>query len=115
VCLILLKISLGAKSQISQTDTLCFPVPVIQKVLIAANQKRMVDSLNVLLRSDINILTGKVNLLEEKDRNHLAIEKAYEGQIVVLNKEVRRWKNRTRLAAIGGLLLAGATAWVILK
>jgi hypothetical protein len=113
MCALLIGSSYAARSQ--TTDTLCFPVPVIQKVLIDAKQKKLVDSLNVLLRSDINILTGKVNLLEEKDRNHLAIEKAYEGQVTVLNREVRRWKRKTTWTAVGGLVLTGLTAFLILK
>jgi hypothetical protein len=113
MCALLIGSSYVTRSQ--TTDTLCFPVPVIQKVLIDAKQKKLVDSLNVLLRSDINILTGKINLLEEKDRNHLAIEKAYEGQVTVLNREVRRWRRKTTWTAVGGLVLTGLTAFLILK
>jgi hypothetical protein len=104
-----------ANCQSTTTDTICKPERIFRNLLTIAKQKEAQDTLIGIYRSDINILTGKLNLLEEKDRNHQAIEKAYEGQVTVLNREVRRWKNKTRLAAIGGLLLAGATAWVILK
>lgn len=96
------------------TDTLCLPIPVAQKVLIDAKQKRVLDTLVTVLRSDINILQGKINLLEEKDRNHLAIETAYQGQVNVLTKEVRKWKRKTTLAAIGGIALTGITTFLFL-
>jgi hypothetical protein len=83
--------------------------------LIEAKQKRLVDSLNTLLRSDVNILQGKINLLEEKDRNHDAIAKAYEGQVVVLNKEVKKWRRKTTWAAIGGIALTALTTFLLIK
>ena len=105
--------SLGARSQ--TIDTLCLPVPVLQKVLIEAKQKKSLDTLNALLRSDINILQGKINLMEEKDRNHLAIESAYQGQVTVLTEEVEKWKRKTTWTAIGGIALTAITAFLILK
>lgn len=97
------------------TDTLCFPVPTIQKLLSDAKQKKALDTLNALLRSDINILSGKINLLEEKDRNHLAIESAYQSQVTILTSEVKKWKRKTTWTAIGGIALTTITALLILK
>lgn len=118
--------SFAAKSQTS--DTLCFQIPVIQKVLIAAKQKSLADSLNVLLRSDIAILQNSVHAHQVKDSLNREIIGGYvamtgtmrdqrqvlETQIGVLNKEVRRWKRKTTLAAAGGLLLTGLTTFLFI-
>jgi hypothetical protein len=91
-------------------------VPEIQKVLIAAKQKKALDSLVIVYRSDINILQGKINLLEEKDRNSIQIATAYQSQVDILNKEVKKWKRKTRWTAVGGVLLTGlVTTLFIIK
>lgn len=97
--------SYAAKSQ--TTDTLCFPIPVIQKVLIDAKQKKLVDSLNTVLRSDVSILQSKIGLLQEKNSNHLKIEASYQSQVNSLEKSLRKQKAKTKLTAIGGLILSG--------
>jgi hypothetical protein len=103
------------------TDTLCFPISTIQKLLIDAKQKKYADSLNLVYKSDINILSLKINALEIKDSTNKEINSTHqamigtmkdqrtilEGQITYLNKEVRKWKRKTTFAAIGGLLLTG--------
>lgn len=100
------------------TDTLCFPVPTIQKLLIDAKQKRYADSLVLIYRSDINILNQKISALQIKDSTGREINKTYESmiqtmkdqrtilenQITYLNKEVLKWKRKTRWTAIAGVL-----------
>lgn len=117
--MILIVSSLGAKSQ--TTDTLCFPVTVIQKILIDAKQKKYADSLVLVLRSDISILNSKIQALEIKDSTNKEINSTYqamvgtmkeqrtilEGQITRLNSELSKQKRKTKLTAIGGLLLTG--------
>ena len=95
--------SFAARSQ--TTDTLCFPVSVIQKLLIDAKQKKLADSLNTVYRYDISILQSKIGLMEEKDRNHLHIEGVYKEQVSKLERDVRKWKRKTKFAAFSGLLL----------
>lgn len=110
----------GAKSQ--TTDTLCFPVPVIQKVLIAAKQKQVQDTLINLLRSDIIILQQQADAWQAKDSTNKAIIQTYvnmtgtmQQQRVLLEKEVKKWKRKTTWTAIGGILLTGATAYLLIK
>ena len=112
--MIFLKSSFAANSQ-SSSDTLCFPIAVAQKVLIAAKQKKELDSLVHVYRSDVGILQSKVSLLEEKDRNHGQIATTYQAQVDVLNKEVKRWKRKTTFTAIGGLLLTGLTTFLFIS
>lgn len=95
--------SFAARSQ--TTDTLCFPVPVIQKLLIDAKQKKLADSLNGVYRSDISILQSKIDLLKEKDSNHLQIESIYQGQVTALQKEVSKWKRKNKWTALSGIVL----------
>lgn len=111
--------SYESKSQ--TTDTLCFPVPVIQKLLIDAKQKKYADSLVLVYRSDINILSGKIQALEIKDSTNKEINSTYqamigtmkdqrvilENQITYLNKEVKKWKRKNTWTAVGGLVLTG--------
>lgn len=103
------------------TDTLCFPVPVIQKVLIAAKQKQSQDTLIGVLRSDISILEQMKRTLMAKDTTNQQIILSYHSQVanleqqkVVLQKEVRKWKRKTTWTAIGGLVLTAATAFILL-
>jgi hypothetical protein len=105
-----------SKSQ--STDTMCFPVPVIQKVLIAAQQKKVLDSLVVVLNSDIRSYEIAVKELQIKDSTNKEIIATYEniikakdeqrkileGEIVSLNKQIKKWKRKTRLTAIAGVL-----------
>lgn len=119
--ILILLIGRNYESQSQTTDTLCFPVPVIQKLLIDAKQKKYADSLVVVYRSDINILSGKIQALEIKDSTNNQINSTYqamigtmkdqrgilEGQVTSLSKQLRKQKNKTRLTAIGGLLLTG--------
>lgn len=124
-------ILLTGKSYVSQsqtTDTLCFPVPVIQKILIDAKQKKYADSLVIVYRSDINILGGKIQALEIKDSTNNQINSTYqamigtmkeqrgilEGQITTLTKQLRKQKNKTKLTAISGLLLTGIVTGLFL-
>jgi membrane-bound lytic murein transglycosylase len=97
---------------------MCFPVPVIQKVLIAAQQKKVLDSLVVVLNSDIRSYEIAVKELSIKDSTNKEIIATYEniikakdeqrkileGEIVSLNKQIKKWKRKTRLTAIAGVL-----------
>ena len=113
--MILTASNLETRSQ--TTDTLCFPVPVIQKVLIAAKQKQSQDTLISVLRSDISILEQMKSTLMAKDTTNQQIIISYKSQVgnleqqkIILEKDLKKQKTKTKLAAIGGLLLTGATA-----
>lgn len=117
--MILIGSSLETRCQ--TTDTLCFPISTVQKLLIDAKQKKYADSLVNVYRSDISILNQTVAALETKDSTNKEINSTYqnmigtmnqqrtilEGQITYLNKEVTRWKRKTKFAAISGIVLTG--------
>lgn len=108
--------SLGAKSQTS--DTLCFPIETVQKLLIAGKQKKQLDSLVTILNQNISSYELAVRELQDKDSVNKEIIVTYkamietmkeqrailEGQITALNKEVKKWKRKNRLTAIFGTL-----------
>lgn len=106
--------NLTVNSQNTTTDTICKPERIFRNLLTIAKQKEAQDTLINIYRSDINILQGKINLMEEKDRNHIAIESAYQNQVSVLTKEVKKWRRKTTWTAIGGILLTGITATLFL-
>jgi hypothetical protein len=109
------------ESKCQSTDTLCIPTYQVKKLLIAAKQKDAADSLVSIYRSDISILSQKVSALEAKDSvnreissTHLSMiatlneEKGIlQNQVSVLTRDLRKQKVKTKLTAIGGLVLTG--------
>lgn len=96
------------------TDTLCFPVPVIKKLLIDAKQKRYADSLVTVYRSDISILNRKINALEVKDSVNREINNTYQAMIgtmktetTILTGQLKKQKRKTRWTAVSGIVLTG--------
>jgi len=101
--------------QSQTTDTLCFPVPVIRKVLIAASQKKVCDSLLIISERQVSQLNNTIDLLTEKDTT---LRSMYQGQIDNLNNQIALYKDqikgyerlvkrerfRRRLATVGGIL-----------
>lgn len=99
-------------------DTICIPFDVAQKVLIAAKQKKVLDSLVVSLNADIKSYETIVKELTAKDSVNTEIVKAYqamietmkqqrsilENQITVLNKEIKKWKRKQKWTAIAGVV-----------
>jgi hypothetical protein len=91
---------------------------VAQKVLIAAQQKKVLDSLVVVLNSDIRSYEIAVKELQIKDSTNKEIIITYENiikakdeqrkileeQIVVLNKEIKKWKRKQKWTALFGAL-----------
>lgn len=125
--IILTNLSLEGKCQ-SSNDTLCFKISEVKNLLIAAKQKKYADSLVLVYRSDVNILSQKVAALEIKDSTNKEINNTYqamvgtmkdqrvilENQITYLNKEVKKQKRKTTLTAISGILLTSLTAFLFL-
>jgi type II secretory pathway component PulF len=106
--------SFAAKSQ--TTDTLCFEVPVIQKLLIDAKQKKHLDTLVTVYKGRLEIMQGSINLLNQKEQNYNLIIASHENRIAALNKEVSRWKRKNKWTAIGGIVLTGiVTTLFIIK
>jgi ASC-1-like (ASCH) protein len=109
------------------TDTICFPVEVVKKVLIAAEQKKVLDGQVILLNQRIEGLQAVVKNLEEKDSATVA---AYNTQIEVMKEQkeifqsqldgyekLLRKEKRKRFwtGVLGAATTAGATYLLITK
>lgn len=126
MCVLWIVSSFAGRSQ--AIDTLCFPVSQVQKVLIDAKQKRLADSLNVILRSDISILQRQIGVYQAKDSMSQEVNRTYqsmvstmtqqrgilEGQIGKLEKDLSKANRRTKWAAFGGLALSGIVTFLFL-
>jgi hypothetical protein len=116
--------SLEGQSQTS--DTICAPVAQMKKVYAAALQKRVCDSMNVILEARINSLNNSIALLNQKDSVTVA---GYEGQLKVFREEkalyqdqmkgfeklVRREKRKRFFATAGGILTTGIVTYLAIK
>jgi hypothetical protein len=130
---LLLLIILTGKSYESRSqsiDTLCFDRTTVQKLLIAGKQKKVLDSLVISLNQEIKSYEIVVHQLQDKDSVNKEIIITYdamiqtmkeqrtilETQITALNKEVRKWKRKTRWTAIAGVAttVAGVIATIFI-
>lgn len=116
----------AGNSQTSGPDTLCLPVETIKKVYTAALQKKAADSMNAILLTRVDALTGVVWLLKAKDSATVAgyetqfgsfrEEKAlYQDQIKTYEKLLRRERLKGKMAAGLGIAATALTIWVSLK
>lgn len=96
-------------------DTLCFPVSKVQKLLIAAQQKVILEdevkTLNERItekgrqlassntRDSISIAALKSEILILKDQKGIAL-----GEMAALNKQLRKERRKTRLVAFAGAI-----------
>lgn len=111
-------------------DTLCFPIKEAREVLTAAKQKKVLDSLVIVLNNDIKSYEVVVRELQGKDSVNKEIVNTYkamietmkeqrlilENQITDLNKEIKRWKRKNRWTAIAGVVttVGGIVATIFL-
>lgn len=105
-------------------DTLCFPVHVIQKLLIAAQQKdiledevrtlneRIIEKEKQLSASNARDSSLIVSLNKEigflKDQKGIAL-----GEITALNKRLKRARRTARWASVAGVITTVAAAILI--
>lgn len=107
--------SLGFVGRSQTTDTICLPVPQAKKLLIAAQQKRVADSLvilyieeNAVLDKQRSNLAEQVNLLRKIDSNRIAIEAALRNEISLYQSNNKAQAKALRKAQLGKKLTAGA-------
>ena len=125
MCVILIKMPCEGRSQgLNPNDTICFRIDIAQNLLILAKQKPICDSIAKLLQDKVVVyetivkqfvgkdsLNADIKTLFQSEIKTLQEQKAvYEGQILVLNKQIKRWKRKTRWTAIAGV---AATAGVL--
>lgn len=100
--------------QCQTTDTLCFPVNVIKKVLIAAEQKKVMDQQVVILNDRIAGYQSQIIIIHEKDSATVELYERqiktakeqrtiFEHEIIILNKQLRKGRRKQFFTALGGV------------
>lgn len=132
LCLRIVCVAQSANS----ADTICVSKVDLENVVIAAQQKTVLANRVTKLESDIadyvkavNELQSTIKKQDAKDTANMAILSSYQKEISVLQsqkadyekalksveKKLRRQKLKTKLTAVGGLLLAGAVYYLSIK
>jgi hypothetical protein len=99
--------------QSQTTDTICLPIPIAQKVLVAAEQKKVLDEKIIILNERISNLQGVIKDFQGKDSiTVLTYEtqlKEFRLQKEILERDIKKLKRKlfwTKAAGIAGI--AGA-------
>lgn len=106
-------------------DTLCFPTEVIRKVLVAAEQKKVLEERVIILGQRIEGLEKSLQYVEAKDSVTVAtyerqIKEMKEQQQILLdtvaslNKEIRREKRRRFFTGLAGTVTTAGALFLLL-
>lgn len=112
--------------QSQSIDTICFPVATIKKVLIAAEQKKVLDGQVIVLNDRISILQNIIDKQIDKDsatvgsyERQLSVmreEKAiYIDQIKTFEKLLRKEKRKRIFTGLAGVATTSAMIFLSLK
>lgn len=108
--MICLKTSFAGLSQ--NIDTICFPIPIAQKLYTAAEQKKVLEERVSILTDRIIGLQETISLLNQKDSTTVANYESrisimkdqrgiFEAEIKSLETQLRKEKRKRRWLAIG--------------
>jgi hypothetical protein len=114
--------------QFTTTDTLCFPVPVIKKVLVAAEQKRVLEEQLLVINKRIAEKDSIISLMKFKDETNSQLIKTYEDEIKVMRdqraifeaaiknheKAIRKLKRKVFWTSAAGVAGMGVLAFLLL-
>jgi len=124
LCLLLLiLIGRNLEGQSQTSDTLCFDVPTIKKLLIAGEQGKVLKQQVVILNDRITLLQSMVTNLEAKDSATVASYEAeiktmkeqrviFEDQIKTFEKLLRKEKLKRKLISGVGILTTGLAIYL---
>ena len=111
---------------ISKTDTICFPVDTVKKILVAAERSKVLDRQIVILNLRITSKDNTIRLLQKKDSTSVAKynqqlklnedeKKIYKDQLNGYEKLLKRQKRKTFLATAGGILTTGIMTFLFIR
>jgi hypothetical protein len=111
---------------LSQSTEICLPDSSVRKILIAAEQKKVLAEQVKLLEQRISIKEDIIRNLNSKDSvtvltfqtqiNEYKEQKLiYDQQLNSYEKLLRRQKRKTFFATFGGLLTTGITTFLLIK
>jgi len=114
------------EGQLPTSDTLCFPVPVIQKLLIAGEQKKVLEQQVVILNERIANYQTIIASLNSIDSLTVATytaqikvykdEKAiYEDQLKGYERLLKKEKRKRFFTGVGGAIITGIVGYLYLK
>jgi hypothetical protein len=107
----------------SKEDTLCFTVPQVRNLLIAAKQKTVLEERVIILSSRIDTLQSIIRSQDDKDeatvegyKLELKVlqeeKKIYQDQVSTFEKMLRREKRKRFLTGLGGSLATAAALYL---
>lgn len=117
----------------AQSDTICLPIAQAQKVMIAAEQRKVLQERVNLLTSDLDLLNSRIILkeavitdLKDKEsinaliittfRNEISTmqdqRKIWEGEIKSLQKQLKKQKRKTFWTAMAGVASTAGAFWL---
>ena len=82
--ILLIGMVFAGKCQTSENDTICMKVSDVKKVLTAARQKQILDTVVINLNQQIDNLNAIISNYKDKDN---ALVKSYESQVSLLNEQ----------------------------
>ena len=114
------------EGQSTTTDTLCFPVSVIQKVLIAAEQKKVLEEQVSILNQRIGEKETIILSLNSKDSVNKKIVTSFEDEIKVMKdqrgiydgmikayeKQIKKLKRSLFWTRVGGIAVIAAGTYL---
>src|SRR5688572_30614552 len=126
--LLLIFLRKNSEGQSSSIDTLCLSLPVAQKILIAAEQKKILAERIVLLDQNIDLLNQRISGLQAQDSLNEKIKSSYQSEIAVMKeqravfelalkeneKTIKRLNRKVRWTAIFGLAGMGTLGFLYL-
>lgn len=100
-------------------DTICMPISQAKKILIAATEKKSLDTLVFILSERINEKDSIISLLKSTNRfNEIIINTMtdqrhiMETELAVANKQLKKEKRKKLWTSIGGIVGIGAAFWL---
>lgn len=110
------------------SDTICPRIETYRKLVIAAEQKKVLEQQMVIMNLRIAEKDSIISLLKFKDETNTQVIQTYEDELAVMKdqrkifetaiagakKEVRRYKRKLFWRTAGGVMITGALAYLYL-
>ena len=127
LCILILLTGTAYGQQPSGSDTLCFDLPTVRKLVTNSEQGKVLKQQVLILNDRIGVLQSQIDNMELRDR---ATVQGYEAQIKLLNDEIaihkeqvtamekiiKRMKRNAFWSKVGGgMTTAAALALFIIK
>lgn len=117
--------TINSVAQSNHSDSTTVSNAALRRILIAAEQKKVLDEQVILLNQRISGLQDVIKVMTDKDtatvgsyERQIALmkdqRKVFEDEVARLNKEIKRYKRKLFFRTAGGLILTGTMAYLLL-